>query len=394
MKLKGLRGVTFLLLIVTLLGGCSAKTAGSYYKEGIKNFKNKDYEKAEENLHKALELNGERAEYYIDYGMTLVMIGEFETAEKYFDKAILDKDNSIVNKNNKLALRGKGINYYMSFDYINAITEFEKALSIKELESLDTDILYYIGSAQTKAGLYEEAVATYTKILDKNPSDAATYIERGFVYGKLSDFENGLKDYDKAIGLDKHNYDYYLGKYFLLLDKEDINGAKAVLEEAANLEVVTKEDAFNLAKLHYYMEDYEVAKVELSEAGRSGFANSYLYLGNIYKIAGDYEAAIFNYKQLIDTEASEKSATVYNQLGVCYLELEQYKEALDSLQTGMKYNDIFIDRSLRRNLITALEGLGQYDDAYKQMKEYLKLYKGDTEAEREMEYIKTRIKSN
>jgi tetratricopeptide (TPR) repeat protein len=394
MKLTSFRGVTFLLLIVTLLSGCSTKNAGSYYKEGIKNFKNKDYEKAEENLQKALELNGERAEYYIDYGMTLVMLGEFDTAVKYFDRAILDKDNSIAKKNNKIALRGKGINHYMSYDYINAIAEFEKALAIKELDDLDTDILYYIGSAQTKAGLYEKAVATFTKILDKKPSDAATYNERAFAYGKLSDFENGLKDCDKAIGLDKHNYDYYFGKYFLLLDKGDITGANGVLEEAENLEIVTKEDSFNLAKVHYYMEAYEEAKVEFSEAGRSGFVNSYLYLGSIYKIAGDYETAIFNYKQFVDNETSEKSATVYNQLGVCYLELEQYKEALDSLQTGMKYNDIFIDGSLRRNLIIALEGLGQYDEAYKQMKEYLKLYKGDTEAEREMEYIKTRIKSN
>ncbi len=394
MKLTGLKGAILLLLIITILSGCSTKTAGSYYKEGIKNFKNKDYEKAEENLQKALELNGERAEYYIDYGMALVMLGEHDTANEYFDRVILDKDNSIVYKNNKLALRGKGINYYKSYDYINAIAEFEKALEIKELESLNTDILLYMGSAQARTGLFEKAVNTYTKILEKKPSDADTYNQRAFAYGKLSDFENGLKDYDKAIELDKHNYDYYFGKYFLLLDKGDADGASAVLEQIANLEVVTREDTFNLAKVHYYMEDYELAMIEFSEAGRNGFVNSFLYLGNIYANLGDYELAIFNYKQFIDNENSEKSGTVYNQMGLCYLELEQYDKALESIQTGMTYNDIFIDRSLRRNLITALEGLAKYDEAHKEMKEYLSLYTGDKEAEREMEFIKTRIGSN
>lgn len=394
MKLTGLRGATLLLLLVTLLSGCSTKTAGSYYKEGIKDFKNKDYEKAEENLQKALELNGERAEYYIDYGMTLVMLGEHDTANEYFDRAILDKDNSIVYKNNKLALRGKGINYFSSYDYIKAIAEFEKALEIKELESLNTDILFYIGSAQAKSGLYEKAVGTYTKILEKKPSDADIYNERAFAYGKLSDFENGIKDYDKAIKLENHNYDYYFGKYFLLLDKGDAKEASAVLEQAANLELVTQEDRFNLAKVHYYMEDYEVAMIEFSESGRNGFDNSFLYLGNINANLGDYEVAIFNYKQFIENENSEKSGTVYNQLGLSYLKLEQYEEALESIQTGLTYNDIFIDKSLRRNLITAFEGVGNYDEAYKEMKEYLNLYKGDKEAEREMEYIKTRIGTN
>lgn len=391
MKLTGLRGAILLLLIVTLLSGCSTKTAGYYYKEGIKYFKSNDYVKAEENLHKALELNKDKAEYYIDYGMTLIMLGEYDTANEYFDRAILDKDNIIANKNNKLAIRGKGINYYMSYDYVSAIEEFEKALAIGELESLDSDILYYIGSAQARSGLYEKAVSTYTAILDKKPSDANTYNERAFAYGKLSDFENSIKDYDKAIELDNHNYDYYFGKYFIMVDKEDTTGASAVLEQAANLELKTQEDKFNLAKVHYYMKDYEVAKIEFSEAGRNGFINAYFYLGNIYEQSGDYEVALFNYKQFLDNENSEKSGTVYNQIGLCYLKLEQYEEALTSIQTGITFNDISINQSLQRNLITTLESLGNYDEAYKEMKEYLDLYKGDTEAEREMEYIETRI---
>lgn len=142
------------------------------------------------------------------------------------------------------------------------------------------------------------------------------------------------------------------------------------------------------------MKDYEVAMVEFSEAGRNGFVNSFLFLGDIYAELGDYEVAIFNYKQFIDNESSVKSGIVYNQMGLSYLKLEQYEEALESIQTGMTYNDIFIDMSLRRNLITALEGLAKYDEAYKEMKEYLNLYKGDKEAEREMEFIKTRIGTN
>lgn len=392
MRLLRQKGLILILFIVTLLSGCSMKTAGHYYKNGIESFNNKNYEEAEDYFKKALELNENRAEYYINYGLTLTMLGEYDNALNYFDRAIFDKSNRIVKQNNKMALRGKGIAYFMSHDYPSAIDEFNKALVIDELDQLNLDILYYKALAESKSGLYDKAVSSYSQILVSKPKDAYIYNERAFAYGKLGEYDKSVADYDKAIELENRNFNFYFSKYFLLLEKGDKVAALDVLDRAAHIEIKTEEDKFNLAKIYYYKEEYSNATISLNEAFRNGFADAYYYLGNIYEKQGDYESALDNYRLFIEDESSDKTASVYNQIALCYINLNQYEEALSYIKTGLSYNDIFVDQALKRNLIVVNEKLGSYDEAYKLIREYTKLYPDDKEAIEELEFIKTRVK--
>lgn len=382
--------VIFLILIVGLLSGCS-KSSGSYYKEGMKYFNNGNYTEAEVNFAKAIEINPERAEYYINYGMTLIMLGKGDKALLSFDKAILKKDNAIVKKNNKMAYRGKGIAFLKAHQYAEAIQQFDTALKIDELSDLNMDILYYKANAQEAAGYYKEAADTYSAILEENTKDAAIYNSRAFVYRKLSDSKKSLADYDKAISFDKSKYDYYFGKYFLLLELKDTEGAKAVLDEAEKITVKTQEDKFNLAKIHYYKEDYDVAIKEFGEAFKNGFVAAYFYLGGIYEEKEDYKSAINNYKMFIEDTTTVKTASVYNQIGMCLIKQEQYEEALSYIQKGLEYKDIFLDQALKQNEIIAYENIGDYSKAYQLMTEYIKLYPEDKEAATEYEFLKTRL---
>lgn len=391
MKSRCMKRSLFLLLIVIVLSGCSTKSASYYYKEGIEAFNDSDYLKAEENFIKAIEKNEYRAEYYIDYGMTLIMLEDYNQALSMFDRAILDKDNEIVRKNNKLAMRGKGILYYKSYDYINALEQFDKALGISELSELNLDILYYKASSEEKLGLYEKALESYTKILGEEDKDANTYSKRGNINTKLKRYEEALLDYDKAIMLDSENYDYYFGKYFLLLESGDSQGANKVLEDAANLKMETVEDEYNLGKIYYYQEKYDMAEIQLSEAFRNGFTSAYYYLGSICEKQGDYEAAVYNYRMYLEDSNNEKSAALFNQMGLSYMKLEKYTDALEAIQNGLKLNDIALDQSLRRNEIICLEHLARYDEAYKLARDYTSDYPNDEEAKRELTYIKSRV---
>ncbi len=391
MKKKKLKSTAIILLSVILLVGCGSKSAGSYYKEGLKYFNNGSYVKAEASFLKALEINGNRADYYIDYAMTLVQLGKFEEAAQYFDRVILDKDNGIVNKNNKAAYRGEGIAYFKSHDYKKAIEQFDKALAIDELRDLDRDILYYKGNSQAKAGLFKEAAQTYTAILKEKPSDAYTYYSRAYAYRMLKYYKKSLADYDKAIKLDNNNYDYYLGKYFLLAEEGDTDEAAAVLKMAANIKGTTKEDEFNLAKVHYYMGNYDDAVTEFSEALKNEFTESYFFLGNIYEQKKDYENAAYNYSMYITQGADITSAVVYNQIAFCLIRLNNYEEALSYIQSGLQYNDIVFNQPLKRNEIVVYENMGEFEKAYDLMKEYLAEYPEDEDAAAENEFIKTRL---
>jgi tetratricopeptide (TPR) repeat protein len=391
MKKLKLKSAVILVLAITLLGGCNSKSAGSYYKEGLDYYNSGNYDKAEASLSKALKINGDRADYYIDYAMTLIQLGKNDEAIQYFNRIILDKDNSIVNKNNKRAYRGMGIAYFKSHDYKKAIEQFDKALAIHELSDLNLDILYYKGNSQSKAGLFDKAEKTYTAILKDNPSDAYTYYSRAYVYRMLESYDKSLADYDKAIKLDNNNYDYYFGKYFLLVEKGDADGASAVLKMASNIKGTTQEDNFNLAKVHYYMSDYDKAISEFSEAFRNGFAEAYFFLGSIYEQKKDYENAVNNYKMYTTEEANITSAAVYNQTAFCLIQLSKYEEALSYIQTGLKYNDLEYNQSLKRNEIIVYENMGDFEKTNELMTEYLTNYPEDKDAAAEYEFIKTRL---
>ncbi len=391
MKKKKLKNTAILILTAALLGGCGSKSAGSYHKDGLEYFNSGNYDKAEVSLAKALEMNADRADYYIDYAMTLIQLGKYEEAIQYFNRIILDKDNSIVKKNNKIAYRGKGIAYFNSHSYTKAIEQFDKALAIDELSDLNMDILCYKGNSQEKAGLYEKAAETYTAVLDKKPSDADTYNNRANVYSRMGNYEKSLADYDQAIKLDNKNYDSYFGKYFLMSENGDEKGASAVLEMASHISGTTQEDKFNLAKVHYYMENYDSAIAELDEAFRNGYTEAYFYLGNIYEKKKDYETAVYNYGMYISKEADIESAAVYNQLGVCLIKEGNYEEALSYIQKGLEYNEFSFNQALKRNEIIAYENLGDFEEAYARMTEYLALYPEDKEALEENEFLKTRL---
>lgn len=379
-----------LVLAVIFLSGCS-KSAGSYYKEGVNYFKGGNYIKAEENFIKAIEKNENRAEYYIDYGFTLIMLEEYDSAIRMFEKAYLDKDNAIVRKNNKMSLRGKGIAHYYGRDYISSIDAFEKALDIKDMPDLDLDILTYLSNALEKSALYEKALECLSKILNETSAKGDIYFKRAYIYSRLGKYKESMDDYNKAIELDNKNYNYYFGKYFALLADNKEDEAKELLNSMEGLAVNTADDKYNLAKVYYYLEDYERAKNQLEEVVSNGFTGGYYYIGSICEKQGDYEGAVHNYLLYLGDDNNEKTGAVYNQLGMGYFKLENYEEGLKAITLGLQFNDITEEQSLRRNEIVGLEHLGKYDEALKKMKSYISDYPNDAEAKREYEFIKTRV---
>ena len=373
------RGKVVLASMVLMLAvtGCSGnKSASDYYKEGMKQYKEQKYEEASESLKEAVTKNPNKAEYYIDYGMTLIQCENYEEALIQFDKAILDKDNQIVRENNK--------------DYKSAIKQFKKALKITERSELDVDILYYLGDAQTKTLDQEGAIATYTKIIEKEAKQSDAYYKRAVLKGQLGQLEDSVADFNKAISFDKDNYEYYFGKYAILLQQGDSNGAAEVLKNALAIKTESNEDYYNVAILHFYQGNNDTAKVELATALENGFTGAYFYLGEIAMIEKDYETAVANYEQYIQNTPNLKSAVVYNQLGEAYLQLKTYDQALKVFEEGIKLNDSAIMQPLKYNEIIALEHQGDFEQAYKKANNYLKQYPDDEGMKKEIEFLKTR----
>lgn len=378
-------GIVFIILF---LSGCSF--AGNYYEDGKKAFKRGDYEQAADDFSKAIASNHNRAQYYVDYGLSLIALGKYEESLTQFDKAYMNKDMAVIRKNNKRALRGKGIAYYKLNEYEKAVAELKAALEIDELAELNMDILYYMGSIYRVSGAFDKAVDAYTEIIQNDKDDALAYAERAYCYCSLGSFKKSLTDYNKAISRDPDNFEYYFGKFNLLMDIKDTAGAKEVLAKASDIKVKTDEDKYNMAKLHYYQENYGAALTELENSYTSGFYEAYYYVGEIYRIQKNYTKASYYYETYIN-KGNTDSPRVYNQIAVCLMKTGDYKKALDYLDTGIKFKDTSTLRVLKKNEIIACEKIGDYDAAATKMKAYLAAYQEDEAATREAEFINTRL---
>ncbi|MDF2485156.1 MAG: hypothetical protein K0R46_1324 [Herbinix sp.] len=376
------------LLLVLAISGCSL--AGNLYQDGKKSFVNGNYEDAAAFFAAAIEDNPNRADYYIDYGMSLIKLGKYEEALIEFDKAYVNKDIIIVNQNNKRAYRGKGIAYYYRMEYNKAIDEFVKALNIHELSELDMDILYYIGSSYMTIGSYEEAIDTYTRLIRIDAKSADAYNSRALCYRNQGDLEKSLADYDTAIQVEPRNYSHYFGKYYLLTENGEEAAANEVLTKASELEVKTSADQYNLAKIHFYQSDYELSLSELSEGFKNGFTEAYYYIGEINRIKKDYPKAIYYYDIFID-EGEIMAPNVFNQIASCLIKTGDYSKALQYLEHGIAYNHAGTMQILKKNEIIAYECLGEFDKAKEKLTQYLTTYPEDTEAVREAEFVETRL---
>lgn len=377
-----------MLIMVAALSGCGK--AGSYYSDGSNNFKSGNYEKAAECFQSAIAANPNRADYYIDYGMTLIAMGKYQDALDQLDRAYMDKDMMVIRQNNKRILRGRGIAYYHMLQTEKAIEQFKLALEIDELSYLDMDILYYMADSLQTIGSYEEAVKAYTDILYIDNKNAAAYGKRACSYKYLGDYDKSLADYESAIELEPKNYEHYFGKYYLMKANGDESGAASVLSQAEKITVATSEDKYQLAKVHFLQGNYDEALSELSDGYAGGFTEAYYYIGEIYRIQKDYEKAAYYYDIFIDS-GEVSSSNVFNQMAICRIKLGDYEAALDYLEQGLAYNYAGTLQVLKKNEIIVYEYLGRYDEAKERMAGYLTSYPEDESAKREAEFINTRV---
>ena len=202
--------IVFIVCAIALIPSDCIKSKG-FHRSGKKHFESCDYAKAAEDFSSAIKINPDNARYYIDYGMSLIALGEYDKAIEQFDFVYKDRNIKAVLENNKRALRGKGIAYYMMGKGKKAINYFNQALEIDLLTELDMDIIEYKDNsliiekeyeeakleekrislkneivAYEKAGKYHEAKEKMQEYIENNPEDQEALQELIFIESRLN----------------------------------------------------------------------------------------------------------------------------------------------------------------------------------------------------------------
>lgn len=296
-----------------------------------------------------------------------------------------DKD-----KENQEAYRKIGINSMAEGNYEKAIKSFQKALdtSLGEIGAEEIDICYYKAAAQFAKGDYDDAIKTYTALIDYDKKNQEAYYLRGSVYLNQDKKEKALKDYDKAIAADSTDYELYEGIYENLSNSGYEEEGKQYLEKAVENKAKEAEDYAAQGHIYYLLGDYKQAKTNLDKAIDKNSKGALLYLAEVYNAEDKTEEAQALLENYVKDNAKDSEAL--NTLGMMQMNHENYEDALKYFQLGLEIKDASNRQELMKNEIAAYEYMGDFASAKKKMEAYLKEYQNDEEAVREYTFLKTR----
>ena len=153
----------------------------------------KEYEKAIEQYKKAINIDLNFRDPYINLGNVYSDLKEYEKAIEQYKKAI-EIDPKYPGSYNNL-----GLVYYDLKDCEKAIAQYTKAI--------ETDPKY--ASAYNNLGIVhkelerdlEAAIEQFTKAIEIDPKYAISYFNLGLVYHELKDYEKAIAQYTKAINI-------------------------------------------------------------------------------------------------------------------------------------------------------------------------------------------------
>jgi len=225
----------------------------------------------------------------------------------------------------------------------------DRAISNKDKGSEAEKILVEIYVAN-RDGRLMDRVNLAKSLVDKYPSSSASYVALGFAYTAIRDFDNAIKEYNKALSINSEQYDAWVGLAFhqvnvgnnILMPKEQQTKALAVkytkglvktrpnapfsYQLRANVE--RQYSDFDKGQ-SYYQKMVDIA----TERGSSNRGNAHNVLAHNYLFSGNGESARENYNiaiSLSKTPLGVVNLTLYK-LG-SYLFENDYEGALGVAQ--------------------------------------------------------------
>ena len=256
----------------------------------------KDYEKVCE-IYKNLYDNYQQTNYFTQYADCLVLMGEYETAEKAY-KAFLKKNPKNWKSHVDLAYvysqqgdNPKAVKYLNKVikdvpDNRNAISEMANLLRIRNFNDL--------------------AIALYERGAKSQEINYSFNIERAYAYNSMLDFENAAEFYLRFLKENPEQYDM-VKNHFRVMMMYDLNGNVSDIVRMALLRK-TQEDPENekfSSLLMWYSlqeQDYELALMQLKaldKRGKGDYENDIIYVARIARDNRQYDIAIEAYDYLL-----------------------------------------------------------------------------------------------
>ena len=334
---------TILLLVINMTTFAQKRPDTYNYQRGIEAVQNQDVAEALDYFNRELKENPKNGYAFSwiakvrfdmkEYGMALTAA---DKALKYLPKK--DTEYMIFG----LTTRAKV--YLILKDTIKTVEDYSTAIRIAPK---NTFLLYDRAQIYVEEKKYDLADADFRKIIALEPGNVLGYLGLGQIANIQKRWDDAVKHLDYAVRLNSGNSSSYAlrAEAYMGLEKwdqvaDDIISAITLAwdQKALSLATTIKEPGLTIL----------LSKLKV-QAAKSPNSPMWPYLsGLIYEENKQYQKAIQSYTEAIDIDVSPIG---YQNIALCYLELNQFDQALDNINKSLNLDSTdFYSRMYRANI--------------------------------------------
>ena len=204
----------------------SAEASLSLYLKSQSLMKQQKYKEAEKSYEKLLNIEPDFSKAWEGLAESKIMQGDFEISIEYLNKAIILNSN-IATHHSIRAL----VNYYLNlFDQAT-----KDAILANSIDPKDTLALIVLGAIKSFEGDMVTSNNYYEEAIQISPDDSSIFFWRAKSLRFNEMYENSLKDFNKAIIMDRSRASYFYERAVLYIQINELDKAKSDLEEAIEI---------------------------------------------------------------------------------------------------------------------------------------------------------------
>ena len=253
-----------------------------------------------------------------------------------------------------------GIAYIKRNELDQAISSFSKAM---ELDPSYADAYCNRGVVYYFKGEYDRSLTDYNEAIELDPRHVVTYNNRGVAYSNEGEQEKAIGDFTRAIEIKSDYADAYNNRGNAYGNRGEYDRAIIDYTKAIELKVNYTEAYNNRGNAYGNKGEYEKAITDYTRAIElnTKFADAYHNRAVAYYNRTDFDSAIKNYTKAIELKPDDASA--YYNRSIAYTEKDNFDLAIQDSDRAIELNPNFAEAYHNRGVAYAKKG--NYDFAIK-----------------------------
>ncbi|MBM2815819.1 MAG: hypothetical protein HW421_2581 [Ignavibacteria bacterium] len=213
----------------------------------------------------------------------------------------------------------KGEQAMMKAKFDDAIKSFSKVIN---KNPSNAGAYFNRGQAYLFKNVFDSAAMDFSKTIELAPERADAWNNRGLAIHYVGQYDNAILDFNKALELDSNFSEAYINRGTTYASLLVFEKALADLNKAQELDAKNPAIYYQRAGVYYKQREYAKSAEDYTKTIEYGMKNSKVYYsrGNAYYKNKDYEKAIKDYSKAYqldpnDDEALNNRAVAYDKIG-------------------------------------------------------------------------------